>query len=181
MNSSILKREMLLKKRKKTPEFYRHAGEAGDGIFREALTSVLQRNEGMKRWIILLVFLFAALCGCAGPSEKSTSDLIRESPAAKLLLPDGSETFVDSEIASLRSFADLQIKATPLEPADREEDWLYRIVFNPSEKKIGAEEIVVSFHEDYVQIGQEFYLPEEGVSCESILEWAEGKFAYFMN
>jgi hypothetical protein len=24
------------------------------------------------------------------------------------------------------------------------------------------------------------YLPEKGVSYESVLEWAEGKFAYFM-
>lgn len=135
----------------------------------------------MKRWIILLIFLIAVLYGCTGPSEKNRSDLIRESPAAKLLLPDGAEIIVDSEIASLRSFADLRIEASPLEPADREEDWLYRIIFNPSEKAVGAEEIVVSFHKDYVQIGQEFYLPEEGVSYESILEWAEGEFAYFMN
>ena len=45
----------------------------------------------------------------------------------------------------------------------------------------GAEEIVVSFHKDYLQIGPEFYLPEKGVLYESILEWAEGKFAYFMD
>lgn len=98
-----------------------------------------------------------------------------------MLLPDGSETLVDSETASLSSFADLRLVASPLEPADREEDWLYRIVFDPSEKVKGAEEIAVSFHKDYVQIGREFYLPEEGVSYENILDWAEGKFAYFMN
>ncbi|MBQ6356100.1 MAG: hypothetical protein IJI52_03270 [Solobacterium sp.] len=105
--------------------------------------------------------------------------MIRESPAARMELPDGSSTIIDSEIASLRSFADLDIKASPLEPADSEEDWLYRIVFNPSEKVTGADEIIVSFHSDYVQINTEYFLPADGVSYESILEWAEGKFAYF--
>ena len=135
----------------------------------------------MKRWLLLLIFLTAFVSGCAGPDRTSTFDLIRESPAAKMLLPDGSETIVDGEIDSLRSFADLRIEASPLEPADREEDWLYRIVYNPTEKVTGAKEIVVSFHKDYLQIGPEFYLPEKGVSYESILEWAEGKFAYFMD
>ena len=114
----------------------------------------------MKRWLLLLIFITAFVSGCAGPDRKSTFDLIRESPAAKMLLPDGSETIVDGEIDSLRSFADLRIEASPLEPADREEDWLYRIVYNPTEKVTGAKEIVVSFHKDYLQIGPEFYLPE---------------------
>ena len=43
----------------------------------------------MKRWLLLLIFLTAFVSGCAGPARKSTFDLIRESPAAKMLLPDG--------------------------------------------------------------------------------------------
>ncbi len=95
-------------------------------------------------------------------------------------LPDGSGTYVASEIALLRSFADLEIQPSPLEPADNEGDWLYRIIFNPSEKVTGAEEIVVSFHKDYIQINTEYYLPADGVSYESILEWAEGISEYFL-
>lgn len=86
----------------------------------------------------------------------------------------------DSEISSISSFADLELMAAPLEPADEESDWLYRIIFNPSEKVPDADEIMVSFHSKYVQIDTEFYLTTEGVEFESILEWAESKFDYFM-
>ncbi|MBQ3272628.1 MAG: hypothetical protein IJH44_05195 [Solobacterium sp.] len=127
----------------------------------------------------LVVLMVVSLAACSSGKEKTVFDMIRESPAARMELPDGSSTIIDSEIASLRSFADLDIKASPLEPADSEEDWLYRIVFNPSEKVTGADEIIVSFHSDYVQINTEYFLPADGVSYESILEWAEGKFAYF--
>ena len=82
----------------------------------------------------LISVLITALTACTSNEKKSVFDMIRESPAAKLLLPDGSETIVDSEISSLRSFADLDIQESTLEPADTEEDWLYRIIFNPSEK-----------------------------------------------
>ena len=128
----------------------------------------------------LISVLITALAACTSNEKKSVFDMIRESPAAKLLLPDGSETIVDSEISSLRSFADLDIQESTMEPADTEEDWLYRIIFNPSEKVKDTEEIIVSFHKEYVQINTEYYLPGKDVSYQSILEWAEGKFAYFM-
>lgn len=96
-------------------------------------------------------------------------------------LPDGSSVYVDSEIDSIRSFADLDLMASPLEPADNESDWLYRIIFNPSEKVSDANEIIVSFHEKYVQIDSEYYQTPEGVEFESILQWAESKFDYFIN
>ncbi len=136
----------------------------------------------MKRMTIfaLLVMLGFTLSGCSGSQKKSELELIRESSAAKLLLPDGSETIVDSEISSLRSFADLDIQESTMEPADKEEDWLYRIIWNPSEKVKGAEEIIVSFHKEYLQIDSEYYLPGKNVSYQSILEWAEGKFTHFM-
>ena len=137
-----------------------------------------------KRMNVFAGFLAAvmviALSACSSVKEKTVFEKIKESPAARLELPDGSGTIVDSEIQSLRSFADLNIQSSPLEPADSEEDWLYRIVFNPSEKVTGNDEITVSFHEDYLQIDAEYYLPADGVSYESILEWAAGKFDYFL-
>ena len=128
----------------------------------------------------LAVMIVISLAACTSSKEKTVFDKIKESPAAKMELPEGTSTYVDSEIASLRSFADLEIQASPLEPADSEDDWLYRIVFNPSEKVTGTDEIIVSFHKDYLQINTEYYLPADGVSYESILEWAEGKFDYFL-
>lgn len=107
-------------------------------------------------------------------------DLIRTAPCAKLETADGQIVYVDSKIDKLSSLADMEIHAAPMEPADEPDDWIYRITFNPSEKVSGSEEIVVSFHETYVQINSEYYLANEGVDFSSILDWAESKFAYFL-
>ena len=129
---------------------------------------------------ILTVVIVFSLTACSSSKEKTVIDYIKESPSAKMELPDGKSTYVDSEIASLRSFADLRIQSSPLEPADGEEDWIYRIVFNPTEKVTGTNEIIVSFYKDYVQINTEYYLPADGVSYDSIHEWAKGKFDYYL-
>ena len=137
----------------------------------------------MKRIFILLIVLTLAfsLMGCSKHSNDTVFDVIKFSPAAKIELPDGSAAYIDGEIASIRSFADLELMVTPLVPDDNESDWLYRIVFNPSEKVTNADEIIVSFHEKYIQINSEYYLTAEGVSFDSVLEWAESKFDYFIN
>lgn len=144
----------------------------------------------MKRlFTLLIVFALAfSITGCSKTNGKTVFDrtktlfdMIKASPAARMELPDGSSVYVDSEIDSLRSFADLDLSAAPMEPADNEDDWLYRIVFNPSEKVANADEIVVSIHEKYVQIDIEYYLPPQGVEFESVLQWAESKFDYFFN
>ena len=129
--------------------------------------------------IITVLLLGIMLCGCSGKSENETMDEIRNSPMAKLETSSNEMVYVDSEIATLKSFADLEIQAAPIEPADNEEDWIYRITFNPSEKVSGSNEIVVAFHESYIQIGSEFYLPKSGVEYSSILEWIESKVDYF--
>lgn len=136
----------------------------------------------MKRIFILLIVLtlVISLIECSKRSDRTVFDMIKRSPVAKLELPDGSSVYVDGEIASLRSFTDLDLVETPLEPADNESVWLYRIVFNPSEKVRSADEINVSFHEEYIQINSEFYLTAEGVEFDSVLEWVESKFDYFL-
>ena len=96
-------------------------------------------------------------------------------------LPSGSSAYVDSEIESIRSFADLELMEATLKPTDNESDWLYRIVFNPSEKVTNADEIIVSFHEKYIQINSEYYLTDESVPFDGVLEWAESKFDYFID
>ncbi len=135
---------------------------------------------------MLLVFALAfSMTGCSKNNEtvsdrdKASFDMIKASPVARLELPDVSSVYVDSEIASLRSFADFDLMNAPLEPADNEDDWLYRIIFNPSEKVSDADEIVVSIHEKYVQIDIEYYLPPQGVEFESVIQWAESKFDFF--
>ena len=136
----------------------------------------------MKRlFTMLLVFALAfSVTGCSENND-NTLGTIKVSPAATMKLPDGSSVYVENEIYSLRTFADLDLAAAPMSPADNEEDWIYRIVFNPPEKAkaLGADEIVVSFHEKYVQIDHEFFLPAKGVEFESILQWAESRFDCF--
>lgn len=129
---------------------------------------------------IVAVFIMGImLCGCSGRNENLTMDEIRNSATAKLETSNGEAMYVDSEIGTLKSFADLEIQPAPLEPADSEGDWIYRITFNPAEKVSGSNEIVVSFHESYIQIGSEYYMPKNGVEYSSILEWAVSKMDYF--
>lgn len=126
---------------------------------------------------LLLLLLFALLPGCAKKQKSPVFDGIRTAAAARFELPGGKTGYMDSGISLMSSeLASMRLVRTPLEPADREEDWLYRIVFNPSEKVKNAQEIPVSFHADYVQIGTEYYTAEAGVPYDSILRWAESTF-----
>ncbi len=140
-----------------------------------------------KRKRIIAVFLAVAvvvsLAACSSNKGKEQRmydhmfDHIRESPVARMELPDGTNTYVDS--ASLYSFADLNLQLSPY-GFKNNEDWLYRIVFNPTEKVAGANEIIVTFHKSHIQINSECYIPKDGVAYERILEWAKGKFDYFL-
>ncbi len=158
-------------------------GEAG---VKERVKSVLNYKKPAF-WILLvavIVCIVLAVCLMTDPfstKEKTVFDKIQESPVAKMELPNGSAFFVGRDVLLLHTFAGLKLVESPLEPADMEEEWLYRIVFNPAERMKGTDEIIVSFHKDYVQIGSEYYLPESGVSYSSILEWARGKYEHFFS
>lgn len=129
--------------------------------------------------IILAMMVGVLLFGCAGQGETNEMDTIRNAPIAKLETPDNHVVYVDSEIASLRSFADLEIHEAPPEPGDQEEAWQYRITFNPCEKVSGNREVVVTFHDSYIQINSDFYFANEGVAYQLLLDWAKSKFDYF--
>lgn len=84
------------------------------------------------KWLISLLLvctLAFSLMGCSRDEWESVFYKILVSPAARLVLLDGSTTIVSSEIDSLSSFANMNLRITPLEPVDGENDWLYRIVF----------------------------------------------------
>lgn len=136
----------------------------------------------MKKALLLLLsaLLLLSLAACAPAKEKESTvfDLIRESPAARLELPDGRAVLVDGEIASLRGLADMRFDIVDL--YYEEDAWLYKIVFNPSEKVQGAQEIPVYFYKSYLKIGNDCYHPSGSASYADILEWAEGKFDYFL-
>ena len=131
--------------------------------------------------IFLAVIMITALVACSTSKEKEKSvfDKMKESPVAVMESSDGTKVYVWNT-GNIASLASLAIEETSLEPADKERDWLYRITYNPKDKLVGGEEIIVSFHNDYIQIGSEFYLPKQDVNYDGILEWAEMKFEYLV-
>lgn len=133
----------------------------------------------ISRSICCIIILAILLCGCYNKEEPLNFDTIRNAPVAKLETSDNNILYVDSEIDILKSFADLEIHEAPFAPTDNEDDWIYRITFNPPEKVSGSHEVVVAFHDSYVQINTEFYLSNEGVEYGSIMNWARSKFDYF--
>lgn len=146
-----------------------------------------------KKLKIIVMFIAVAIIvggGCIDNyldhntgTHEYTADMykISEAVAARFETGDGKSVIIDSEIKLLTSLADLELQAAPMTPADDPEDWIYRIIFNPAEKVPNGEEIVVSVHEKYIQIGVEYYLPKDGVNFETIMEWFDGKAAYFFS
>ena len=131
--------------------------------------------------ILITVIMIMALTACSASKEKEKSifEKIQESSVALMESSDEVKVYVWNmqELASLSS---IQIEAASLEPADKEEDWLYRITYNPKDKVSNGEEITVSFHRDYIQIGSEYYLAKQGADYDDILEWAESKHEYLV-
>ena len=129
--------------------------------------------------ILITVIVIMALTACSASKEKSIFDRIQESSVALMESSDGVKVYVWN-MQDLASLSSLQIEEAPLEPADKEEAWMYRITYNPKDKVSNSEEITVSFHRDYIQIGSEFYQAKQGVDYDDILEWANSKLEYLV-
>lgn len=130
-------------------------------------------------WIIVIMMMALTACSGSKETERSTLDRIQESSVALMESSDGVKVYVWN-MQDLASLSSLQIEKAPLEPADKEEDWLYRITYNPKDKVSNREEIMVSFHREYLQLGEEFYTAKQGADFDDILEWAESKFEYLV-
>ena len=161
-------------------------------IFVTAATLIWRVKDarGTRNKIVIMVVAIAVIVGGGfidsylehnTGAHEYTSDMykISEAVAAKFESADGDIAPIDSEIAVLTSLAELEIQEAPMTPADDPEDWIYRLTFNPAEKVPNGEEIIVLVHEKYIQIGDEYYLPKDGVSFDSILDWFNGKATYF--
>ena len=158
-------------------------------VFVTAATLLWKAKTAKVKLIVILIavaiiigggFLDKYLDHNTGTREY-TGDMIKisEAVAAKFETADGRSVLVDGEIDLLRSMSELDIQQAPMTPADDPDDWIYRITFNPVEKVPNGEEIVVSVHEKYMQIENEYYLPYGDFDFESILAWFDGKAAYF--
>ena len=152
--------------------------------------TLLWKEKAAKGKLLVIVIAVAVIIGGGfldkyldhnTGTKEYTGDMIKisEAVAAKFETADGQSVLVDGEIDLLRSMSELEIQQAPMTPADDPEDWIYRITFNTIEKVPNGEEIVVSVHEKYLQIENEYYLPYGNVDFESILAWFDGKAAYF--
>ena len=88
---------------------------------------------------------------------------------------DAEPIFADN-VGSASSIAEMNIQ-----PSDQpfDEEWIYRFTYNPPEKVLNSEEIIVLFGSSSMSVDGTAYLPEEGVDYDSILEWAEGLYQYY--
>lgn len=147
---------------------------------------------GKKSKIIVMVVAVALIIGGGfidnyleynTETHEYTADMlsISESVVARFETADGNSVVVDSEIDLLTSLAELAIQEVPMTPADDPEDWIYRITYNPIDKVPNGEEVIVYVHRKYLQIGSEYYLPIGDVCFVSILDWFDGKAAYFID
>lgn len=148
-------------------------------------------SRGKRNKVIVMVVAVAFIIGGSfidnyldhnTGTHEYTADMFRisESVAARFESAEGKSVIVDSEIDLLTSLVELEIQEAPMTPADNPEDWIYRITYNPVDKVPDGEEVIVYVHEKYLQIGSEYYLPIGDVSFDSILEWFDGKAAYFI-
>lgn len=129
--------------------------------------------------IIILCFLCLLLSGCnSDETESSIFEEIRTAPVVELEFAEQQENkplFVDNA-GTTTSIADMNIV-----PSDEEfsQKWIYRFTYNPQQKVIDGHEIVVLLGSSAIEIDGVTYVPEDGVSYEAILEWAEGVYSYY--
>ena len=108
--------------------------------------------------IFAVIIIGLAFSACSAQKEKrgTVFDEIQNSSVALMESSDGDKVYVWNML-DLGSLASLRIEETSLEPADKEDDWMYRITYNPKDKVKNGEEIIVSFHREYIQIGTKLY------------------------
>lgn len=126
--------------------------------------------------------LISMLCACK--KEKTSDRLsIREAmPSfAKFEFAEEKEKgykLITSEIESLYTFDSIILM---LIPSDEEfqEDWIYKITFEPKEIAPNGNEIMILFGEHSVSINGKNYVAKDGVNYSDILNWAKWKYEYF--
>ena len=132
----------------------------------------------MKKGTLLLAGCLLAgllLAGC-GIKQEDIREKMNDTPVVKLEWAEvaGDPVFVWEP--GMVSVAELSLEPGGSAP---EEDWLYRFTYFPEEYVSGTEEIVVEFGPTGLTIDRESYVPEEGVSYHTILQWARDKYDYW--
>lgn len=135
-----------------------------------------------KIWMILCLIFIASFTLSSCNQAVQTDDIweqVRSAPVVKLewAQQDEEPIFVDNT-GSVTAIADMRIQ-----PSDQtfDEEWIYRFSYNPHEKVLDSQEIVILFGSSSLSAGGTTYLPEEGVPYDSILEWAESLYQSYLS
>ena len=128
----------------------------------------------MKKLKFLLLALLVCLALTACGEEKDVMEEISSAPFVKV---ESAETG-EAVIANHETMKDLL--SLTLQPSDEDctGNWLYRFTYSPAEKVKGADEIVVLFGEENMQIDGVTYVAEPGVPYSEILDWAALAYDY---
>lgn len=129
--------------------------------------------------ILLCLLVVGSVFMIENKQEANPFDSIKYSVSAKMELPDGTKTFVDSEIDTLKPLGDMEF-AILEDPDAMEQKWIYAITYNPVEKVKDSKEIRVLFYGDYIKIDDKCYAPSDDAEYKNILMWTKSKFDYLM-
>ena len=135
-----------------------------------------------KIWMILCLIFIASFTLSSCNQAVQTDDIweqVRSAPVVKLewAQQDEEPIFVDNT-GSVTAIADMRIQ-----PSDQtfDEEWIYRFTYNPNEKVLDSQEIVILLGSSSLSADGTTYLPEEGVPYDSILEWAESLYQSYLS
>ena len=135
-----------------------------------------------KIWMILCLIFIASFTLSSCNQAVQSDDIweqVRSAPVVKLesAQQDEEPIFVDNT-GSVTAIADMRIQ-----PSDQtfDEEWIYRFTYNPNEKVLDSQEIVILFGSSSLSADGTTYLPEEGVPYDSILEWAESLYQSYLS
>ena len=135
-----------------------------------------------KIWISLCLMFITNFTLSSCNQAVQTDDIweqVRSAPVVKLESAQQNEEpiFVDNT-GSVTAIADMRIQ-----PSDQtfDEEWIYRFSYNPHEKVLDSQEIVILFGDSSLSADGTTHLPEEGVPYDSILEWAESLYQSYLS
>ncbi len=125
--------------------------------------------------IILVLVSLVVLSACKTDADTEREAVSEFAVATFEYKNDDGYKLITGEINSLDTFDSLRLKPSETE---FQGDWIYRIIFNPSEYSKNTEEFIILFGEQNISINGKAYTGDN-VPYSKILNWAEEKYKYF--
>ena len=132
----------------------------------------------MKKIISLILALVCVLTlsSCETDKQLERETVSDFAVATFEFKDDKGYKLITSEIDSLDTFDGLMLKTSDMK---FDNEWIYRITFNPKKYSKNTDEFVVLFGEKCVSINETIYVADDNVSYSDILNWAKYKYEFF--